>query len=88
MGRAISAPSASDGDENFRKFLHKRGLLFRRQHEISVALRGSGKRGENSSTHAKVRLPHMRTLFGSLEAESNPAEIVNSHITDFGTCSY
>src|SRR6185503_11955284 len=62
--------------------LNKCCLLIRCQHEISIAFFGCGQSGEDSSTNAKVWLPHMRTLFDTIEAQSDTSKILYRHRWD------
>lgn len=79
MGRSHSAPAASDGNENIRKFFHKGSLLFWRKHQVAVTLPLSGERGENSATDTEVWRAHVRALVSAFKAESDSAKIVSSH---------
>src|SRR6185503_16496876 len=54
-------------------------LLLRREHEIPVALLLRGERSEYPAAHTEVGRPHVRALFGTFQAESNPAKIRWSH---------
>ena len=69
-------------EKNLRHLLDKRRLLLQRELKISIALLSRSQRSKNMPAHAKVRIPHMRTLLSSFKAECNPAKIIDCHAMD------
>lgn len=80
VGGSIPAPPAGNGNKNFRQLLNKGCLLLWSQHQVAITLRSGSQRRENSPANPKVRLPHVRTLFGALQAQSDSSKVVYRHL--------
>ena len=61
IGRNTSGASPSE-----------RGLLFRREHQVPVALALRRERGEDPAAHAKIGRAHVRTFLRAFQAQGNP----------------
>jgi hypothetical protein len=79
MGRSHPAPSAFDGQKNFRQLPDEVGLHFRREHQVAVALILRGERGEDPAADAEIRGSHVGSFFSAIESECDTAEIGSVH---------
>src|SRR5689334_10721766 len=87
MRCAVSSPSAVDGQEHFRQVLPERRLLFRREHQVAVALLLVRQRRKNFPSHAKVYGTKVRALFHPFQAQCNPPKILRVHRCNSSTSS-
>src|SRR6185437_11500600 len=80
MGSTVAAPSAGNGQEDFRRLGHKHRLLLGSEHQVAVAVLFRGKGGEDASPDAKVGGAEVGTFFGSFKRKRETAKIVGLHL--------
>jgi hypothetical protein len=81
MGHSHPAPPTGNGQEKFRLVPNERRLLFRREHQITVAMGLRRERGENSPADTEIGRTHVRTFFDPLKTQGNAAKILGFHGT-------
>lgn len=75
MRRAIPAPTSGNWDKDLGLLSDEGGLLFRREHQVAVALPLSSQSCKDAAADAGIRLAHMRALYDTFETERNTAEV-------------
>ena len=80
MGHSHSSPAACDGHEYLRQLLSELRLLFRRQHQVAIALLLRGESSEDPAPDTKIGRTHVRALFRARQAQRNPAKICCIHL--------
>ena len=79
VGHAHASPAAGDGEKEFGHFFNEGGLLLYREYQVAIALFRRSQRREDSAVHAKVRLAHVRALFGAGQTQRNSAKVSYIH---------
>jgi uncharacterized protein len=72
---------ARNGHEYFRRLADESRLVFRRQRQVSIALRLRGQRSESPAPDAEVGQTAVRALFHAFEGQRNPSKICRIHLT-------
>jgi len=83
MGVTHSSESARNRQKDFGRILDKRGLLFRSEHQIAVALLLRGERREYSATDPEIGRAHVRAFLGAFQAQGNPSKVCDFHRLEF-----
>lgn len=79
MCRSVAAPTSGNRQKYFRHLLDKYGLLFWSEQQIAVAMLRRSQCRKNVPAHAKVWIPHVRTLFRTGHAQRDPPKVCNLH---------
>jgi hypothetical protein len=79
MRRAISAPSARNRKKHIRLLLDKLRLHLWCNHQVPVALALCGQRRKDPAANSEIRRAHVRTLFRTLQAQSQPPKVRDLH---------
>ena len=74
-----SFTSVRNRQENLGRLLHKRRLLLRRKHQISVPPCLRGQRSKFPASYTKSRQSCVGVLFHPLQAQCNPAKVCCGH---------
>src|ERR1700677_952839 len=86
MCSSVASPAARHRQEDLGLFRDEIGLLFRREHQVAVALFLRSERSENPSADAEVRRAHVRAFLGAGQAQRQPSKVRYSHGNEYPTC--
>jgi hypothetical protein len=81
VGHSHPSPPPGDRHKDLWQLLNELGLLFRRQHQVAVALLDRGQRREDPSAHAEIHCTHVRTFLCAVQAQRYPPKIERGHRT-------
>jgi hypothetical protein len=80
MGCSVPTPTSRNRQKDVGSFGDEFGLLFGGKKQVAVALPFGSERGEDSSAHAKISMPHVRAFFSALKTECESAKISRFHL--------